>query len=344
MFYDPLSYTKTLMLRCVSSTGLVSICFCGATTKGFLDDKSAERVFEVMEDGKIQPDIACYSEGNFDSCLRLYQELEERGLEIPPHAYSLVICGLCREGKHLEGYTVFETMFQRGHKANKAIYTALIDSYAKSGNMEGAMKLFERMNLDEIKPDEVTFGAIVNGLCKCGRLEEAMDYFKYCNVNGITVNAVLYSSLIDGLGKAGRVDEAEKLFEEMAKKGCSRDSYCYNALIDAMSKCGRMDEALELFRRMEDEGITPNVASFRALSIGLCLSGKVARASCKLADGVVDRGREIPGRIRTVLINALRKAGNADLAIKLMHSKIGIGYDRMGSVKKRVEFQNLVDR
>lgn len=127
---------------------------------------------------------------------------------------------------------------------------------------------------------------------------------------------------------------------------------------------------------MIDKGITPTAASFRALSIGLCLSGKVARAckilddlapmgvipetafedminvlckagrvkeACKLADGIVDRGREIPGRIRTILINALRKTGNADLAMKLMHSKIGIGYDRWGSVKKRVKFRILID-
>lgn len=127
---------------------------------------------------------------------------------------------------------------------------------------------------------------------------------------------------------------------------------------------------------MIDKGITPTVASFRALAIGLCLCGKVARAckilddlapmgiipetafedmintlckaqrikeACKLADGIVDRGREIPGRIRTVLINALRKAGNSDLVIKLMHSKIGIGYDRMGSIKRRVKFRTLLE-
>lgn len=127
---------------------------------------------------------------------------------------------------------------------------------------------------------------------------------------------------------------------------------------------------------MIDKGITPTAAAFRALATGLCLSGKVARAckilddlapmgvipdnayenmifvlckagrieqACKLADGVVDRGREIPGRVRTVLINALRKAGNSDLAIKLMHSKVGIGYDRVGSIKKRVKFRSLLE-
>lgn len=70
-------------------------------------------------------------------------------------------------------------------------------------------------------------------------------------------------------------------------------------------------------------------------------AGRIEHA-CKLADGIVDKGREVPGKVRTVMINALRKAGNADLAIKLLHSKIGIGYDRFGSFKRRVKFQSLL--
>ncbi|KAJ0054122.1 hypothetical protein Pint_02196 [Pistacia integerrima] len=335
----------------------------------------------------------------------------EKGIEIPPHAYGLVIGGLCKEGKCMEGYTVLESMIKKGCKPNVAIYTALIDSYAKHSSMNEAINLFERMKNKGLEPDQVTYGVIVSGLCKSGRLDEAMEYFEFCRGNGIAVNAMFYSNLIDGLGKAGRVDEAEEFFEEMVEKGCTRDSYCYNALIDALAKCGKIDEALAVFKRMEDEGcdqtvytytiiisglfrehrneeaiklwdimidkgITPTAASFRALSIGLCLSGKVSRAcrilddlapmgvipetafedminalckagrikeACKLADGIVDRGREIPGRIRTLLINALRKSGNADLAMKLMHSKIGIGYNRMGSIKKRVKFRVLVE-
>ena len=167
------------------------------------------------------------------------------------------------------------------------------------------------------------------------------------------------------------------ILRESGAEGCEQTVYTYTILINGLFNEHRNEEALKLWDMMIDKGITPNAASFRALSIGLCLSGKVARAckimdelapmgiipetayedmlnvlcksgrvkeACKLADGVVDRGREIPGRIRTVLINALRKAGNADLDMKLMHSKIGIGYDRIRSVKKRVKFQNLVDR
>ena len=99
--------------------------------------------------------------------------------------------------------------------------------------------------------------------------------------------------------------------------------------------------ACKILDELAPMGVIPETAFEDMINV-LCKAGRFKEA-CKLADGIVDRGREIPGRIRTVLINALRKAGNADLAIKLMHSKIGIGYDRMGSVKRRVKFCILVD-
>ncbi|KAF2547190.1 hypothetical protein F2Q70_00019287 [Brassica cretica] len=352
---------------------------------------------------------ACYADSDFTSGVALYQEMDEKGINVPPHAYSLVIGGLCKEGKLNEGCAVFENMIRKGTKPNVAVYTVLIDGYVKFGNVEDGLRLLGRMMREGFEPDVVTYSVVVNGLCKNGRVEEALGYYKTCRFKGLAVNSMLYSSLIDGLGKAGRVDEAERLFEEM---GCSRDSYCYNALIDAFTKSGKVDEALTLFKRMEEEegcdqtvytytilisgmfkerrneealklwemmidkGITPTAACFRALSTGLCLSGKVGRAckildelapmgvildaacedmintlckagrikeACRLADGITERGREVPGRIRTVMINALRKVGKSDLAMKLMHSKIGIGYERMGSVKRRVKFRTLLE-
>uniref|UniRef100_A0A0V0HUZ0 Putative pentatricopeptide repeat-containing protein, mitochondrial-like n=1 Tax=Solanum chacoense TaxID=4108 RepID=A0A0V0HUZ0_SOLCH len=193
---------------------------------------------------------------------------------------------------------------------------------------------------------------------------------------GCTRDSYCYNALIDALAKNGKIDEALVLFKRMEDEGCDQTVYTYTILISGMFKEHQNEEALKLWHMMIDKGITPNAASFRALSTGLCLSGKVARAckildelapmgviletafedminvlckagrikeACKLADGIVDRGREIPGKVRTVLINALRKTGNADMAVKLMHSKIGIGYDRMGSIKRRVRFRVLVE-
>lgn len=43
-----------------------------------------------------------------------------------------------------------------------------------------------------------------------------------------------------------------------------------------------------------------------------------------------------------LMINALRKVGKAYLAFKLMHSKTGVGYERMASVRRSVRFRTLL--
>ncbi|KAK6919529.1 Pentatricopeptide repeat [Dillenia turbinata] len=217
---------------------------------------------------------ACYSEGDFDSCLGLCIEMVEKGLEIPAHAYGLVIGGLCKEGKSAEGYAVFESMIQRGCKSNVAIYTSHVDSFATNGNVEETIRLFERMKNGGLELDKVSYGAIFDGLCKISwmALEKLGEWMKLRNFLKKCLRKVVHGIHIATM-----------------------------PLINAFAKCGKMDEALGLFKRMEDEG-------------------RIKQA-CKLADGIVDRGREIPCRVHTNLLNALRKAGNADLAMKLMHSK-----------------------
>ncbi|OAY72969.1 Pentatricopeptide repeat-containing protein, mitochondrial [Ananas comosus] len=342
-----------------------------------------------------------YGDGAFLRCLSLYREMEEKGLEIPPHAAPRHRA-LCKEGSLSSVCRARENARQR-LRANVAIYTALIDSFAKCGAEEQAMSLFRRMKDAGLEPDAVTYSVLINCLCKSGKVSEAMEWFRFCSEKGVPVNTIFYSSLIDGFGKAGSADRAEKLFHEMVEKGFVPDSHCYNALLNALVKAGRVDDACALFKRMDgegchqtvytytiliegmfkrhkneealklwgvmiDKGIAPTTASFRVLSTGLCLSGKFNRAckildelapmgvvpetayedminvlckagrfehACRLADGIVEKGREVPGRVRTFMINALRKAGNADLAIKLVHSKIAIGYDRFGSIKRR---------
>ena len=96
---------------------------------------------------------ACYTDGNFDACLGLYHEMEQKRLETLRYACSLVIGGHCKDGKCAEGYAVLKkkkSMIQKGYNVNEAIYMALIDSYEKIGSMEQVR----------------VYGIIVNGLCK----------------------------------------------------------------------------------------------------------------------------------------------------------------------------------
>ncbi|ONK66892.1 uncharacterized protein A4U43_C06F13190 [Asparagus officinalis] len=135
------------------------------------------------------------------ACLLMYMKMEEKGMEVPSHAISLVVNGLCKDGKPFEGMAILEKMVGRGGKANVAVYTALMDSFAKGGNEEQAMVVFDRMRSEGFEPVEVAYGAVVNCLCKAGKLERAKEWFEYFKEKGVGVNVVVYTLM--GLEKPG---------------------------------------------------------------------------------------------------------------------------------------------
>jgi pentatricopeptide repeat protein len=226
----------------------------------------------MQETARVLPDkvtylslMQChYADQLYHDCLTLYQDMEERGIDIPPHAHSLVITGLCKDGKPFEGLKVFEKMLKRGCQPSLGIYTSLIDFFAKCGSADQAIFLFERMKNDGLTPDEVTYSVVINCLCNSDNLDEAMEYFIFCGKEGVAiVNVVMYTSLINAFGKAGMVERAQ-LFDEMPRKRLLPDSHCYNALIDAFVKAGRVDDALDHAKRMEKDGFDTTVYTYHS--------------------------------------------------------------------------------
>ncbi|KQJ84836.1 pentatricopeptide repeat-containing protein At1g03560, mitochondrial [Brachypodium distachyon] len=277
--------------------------------------------------------------GRENEAMLLFERMKASGLELDAITYGVIVNCLCRFGKLDEAILCFRNCVEKGIAVNAIFYTSLIDGFGKAGMVDQAQELFEEMKVKGFVPDS------------------------YC-----------YNVLIDGLAKAGRLDDACALYKRMEDDGCDQTVYTYTIIIDGLFKKHKNEEAIKFWNTMIDKGITPTAAAFRTFANGLCLSGKFSRAcrildelapmgvipetahedminvlckagrfkqACKLADGIVQKGREIPGRVRTMMITALRKAGNTDLAVKLVHSKIGIGYVRSGSIKRRVKFQTL---
>nr|GLL47666.1 pentatricopeptide repeat-containing protein At1g03560, mitochondrial-like [Ipomoea trifida] len=323
------------------------------------------------------------SVGMVEELLWVWRCMKESGIQPTLYTYNFLLNGLVNSMFIESAEQVFEVMESGKTPPDIVSYNTMIKGYCKIGKIQKAMEKFRDMEVRNVGPDKITYMTLIQACYSEGDFDSCLGLYHEMVENELDVPLHAYSLVIgrlsrdDALVKSRKSDEAMMLFNRMEQEGCDQTVYTYTILISGLFKDHRNEDALKLWNMMIDKGITPTAASFRALSTGLCLSGKVARAckildelapmgivletafedminvlckagriveACKLADGIVDRGREIPGRVRTVLINALRKAGNADLAIKLMHSKIGIGYDRMGSIKKRVKFRTLVDK
>ncbi|CAN6470579.1 unnamed protein product [Victoria cruziana] len=313
--------------------------------------------------------------GKPHEALHVFDAMTSKSCAANVAIYTALIDGFAKIGNDSTAMTFFDRMKADGLEPDGVVFSVMVNLLCKVGKVDEALQWYQNCKESGVAINSVFFTSLIDGLGKAGRINEAERVFGEMEIMGCARDSYCYNAMMDGFVKAGNVERAVALFSEMEKVECEQTVYSYTIMIDGLFKEHRNEEALKVWGQMIDKGIAPNAACFRALSLGLCMAGKVSRAckilddlapmgilpdgayadmigvlcrvgrvdqACKLADGIVDREREIPGKVRTVLLNALRKAGNGDLAVKLLHSKIGIGYDRMGSVRRRVKFQNLL--
>ncbi|XP_057831695.1 pentatricopeptide repeat-containing protein At1g03560, mitochondrial [Cryptomeria japonica] len=290
--------------------------------------------------------------------------------------YTTLIDSFFKVGDKENALKLLEQVQERGYKLDKFTCSTVVNGLCKVGEVEQAWDFLERSQVLGLDVNAFSYSAIIDGLSKAGKIGEAEKVFRAMSERGCAGDVCCFNAIIDGLCKAAELQKAMRILCRMEREGCEPTVYTYTILIDGHFKVRNSEAALKLWDEMIDRGISPTAVSFRTLSTGLCLSGNVTRAcrildelatmgvvpdtayadmikvlckagrvkqACKLADGIIDRGREVPGKLRCAFINALRKAGKADLAFKMVHSRIGIGYNRSGRIKRRIKFRTLVE-
>ncbi|CAA6658432.1 unnamed protein product [Spirodela intermedia] len=324
------------------------------------DSGACLRLYHEMEEKGLEVPSHAYSlvmgglcsAGKPFEATALLERMAERGCRANVAIYTMLMDSFAKVGNERRAMELFERMKKEGLEPDEVTH-----AWA-----EEAAEWLRHCKDRGVPVNAVLYASVIDGLGKVGMVETAMKLFdEMVEEDGLLPDSFCYNALMDALCRAGRVDEALGLLGRMEREGCDQTVYTYTILLEGLFKDHRNEEALKLWDAMLDRGVTPSPVSFRVLCRGLCLSGKVASAcrlldelapmgvvpetahedmigvlcragrveqACKLADGVVGRGREVPGR--------------AELAIKLMHSKIGIGYDRVGSIKRRVKFQSLL--
>ncbi|CAD6259402.1 unnamed protein product [Miscanthus lutarioriparius] len=295
---------------------------------------------------------ALSKDGKPFEALAVFERMLKRGCPANAAMYTALIDSMGKFGREKEAMALFERMKASGVELDTVTYGVVVNCLCRFGNMDEALACFRSCVEKGVAVNAIFYTSLIDGFGKAGMVDQAKELFEEMIAKGFVPDSYCYNVLIDALVKAGRTDDACAFYKRMEDDGCDQTVYTYTILIDGLFKEHKNEEALKFWDSMIDKGITPTAAAFRVLANGLCLSGKFSRAwrildelapmgvipetahedminvlcktgrfkqACKLADGIVQKGREIPGRVRTMMINALRKAGNTDLAFKLVH-------------------------
>ncbi|KAG2396679.1 putative pentatricopeptide repeat-containing protein [Vigna angularis] len=207
------------------------------------------QAFKVKEDMdrvfKIKPNAFVYTSlikavcevGDFDSAVRLKDEMVRNNLKLDVVVYNTLVSGFLKGGKKDIGFRVLEEMKIGGVKPNSVTCNVLIGEFCREGKFEEAYRILND-GLEGVKPDVFGYNVVIGWLCKEGKWREADDLFGDMPRRQCVPDVVTYRTLFNGLCQCMQFEEAGLVLEEMIFKGYVPRSSNLNEFVGMMCKEG----------------------------------------------------------------------------------------------------------
>ncbi|KAK6916963.1 Pentatricopeptide repeat [Dillenia turbinata] len=200
----------------------------GVCEEGKLDE-AKEIVLEMSSKGCIPNAFTCsslmkgfFKMGNSQRAMLLWEEMKESFNEV---CYSVLIDGLCKDGKLNEGMIVWKHMLERGCKPDLVAYSLLIHGHCNSGAVEQGLKLFNEMLCQEpeSQPDIVIYNILFSGLCKQGSIARAVDLLNGMLDQGCDPDLITCNIFLKALReKLDPTHDGREFLDELVLRLCKR--------------------------------------------------------------------------------------------------------------------------
>ena len=199
-------------------------------------------------------------------------------------AWTSIISGCAREGRHADGMRAFTEMLDGcGVTApNAFVLAGVLRCCAGLGDVESGRRIHGWILRSGVCPDVVLCNAVLDMYAKCGDHGRARRVFGAMTQKDATSwNIVIRACLQDGdfVG-------AMRLFDESSL----RDVSSWNTIISGLMRHGRTTEALDCLQQMVRAGV---VFSNYTYSMAFSLAGLLL---------LLDLGRQLHGRVMVAVL------------------------------------------
>ncbi|KAM3703319.1 hypothetical protein ACJW30_04G087500 [Castanea mollissima] len=134
--------------------------------------EAKEALSEMVNEG-----CGFFQMGDSNSAIHVWNEMSNNNCTRNEVCYSILIHGLCEDGKLREALMVWNQMLGKGFKPDVVAYSSIIHGLCNAGLIEQGLKLFNEMLFLEAKsqPDVITYNLILSALCKQSSISRAID-------------------------------------------------------------------------------------------------------------------------------------------------------------------------
>jgi len=216
---------------------------------------------EAKEIDSFCPNLFSYSifmdvlakAGNPKKALRLFEEMEERGIQPDVTVYNILIHVLGQADRVNESLQVMHKMLEIGCRPNVMTYNSLIRNLCIAGRMHKAYQLLEQMVHQRCIPNATTYHYFFS---KLRRPKETLELFDRMVRNGCVPTIDTYVMLMRKFGRWGLLRVVFIIWNQMQQRGCSPDKCAYEALVYALNKRGRFTLARKYREEMVARGLS----------------------------------------------------------------------------------------
>ncbi|KAL9252816.1 putative pentatricopeptide repeat-containing protein [Drosera capensis] len=363
--------SEEVMVKLVEESGLVQntksmTLICRSILHGLVNNVSIDRAYHAIrtmmgkgddlhssaKDNKlfsfirgVLPNNACCSividglckNGRLDEAVELFRDMDRIRCGKSVLLYNNLIDALSSSQRVEECLELLTEMKYSGSvQPTHFTYNSIYGNYCRQGDVHGALHFLKDMRLHGHKPWIKHSTLLVQQLCKHGRAIEACDYLSLVDKEEFLPDIVPYAAALDGLVKMQKVDRALELFDDICARGYAPDVVTYNILINGLCKEKKVSEAQNILNKMLEKGLLPSVVTYNSLIDGLCKDGDIDQALACFSK-MEGEEREPNVVTYTTLIDGLCNAGRPDDAVKIWNKM-----ERKGCSPNRIAFMALI--
>ncbi|KAJ6773253.1 ATPASE EXPRESSION PROTEIN 3 [Salix koriyanagi] len=249
------------------------------------------------------------SDDGAGAALDLYREAIRKGVKIDNFTCSILLNGLCKEGKVEKAEEVLKSLVEHGLVPGEVIYNTIVNGYCQIGDMDKAILTIEQMESRGLRPNCIAFNSVIDKFCELQMIDKAEEWVKKMVGKGIAPSVETYNILIDGYGRLCDFSRCFQVLEEMEGNGekpnvisygslinclckdrkvleaemvlrdmmnLSPDRVVYNDMIHFYQEIGHVQKAFALQQEMVDMGIRPDNKTYNSLILGHLKEGKLS--------------------------------------------------------------------
>ncbi|XP_004486824.1 pentatricopeptide repeat-containing protein At5g15010, mitochondrial [Cicer arietinum] len=241
-----------------------------------------ERVMKEMEVEGFSPDFTTYAfyleglgrAGRMDEAVQVFCNMKEKDTT----TYNAMIFNFISIGNFDECMKYYNEMSSDNCEPNIDTYTRMITAFLRTRKVADALLMFDEMLRQGVVPPTGTISSFIKRLCSYGPPYAAMMIYKKARKLECKISMEAYKLLLMRLSKFGKCGTLLSVWQEMQECGYSSDIEVYEYIISGLYNIGQLENAVLVMEEALRKGFCPSRLVYSKLSNKLLASDKTERA------------------------------------------------------------------